>query len=160
MLPDTVAANRPSSPAVPADLALAHREKSPLPPGAFRTLWNNLAAFDRNFAGFPGCYETGDASYRDNAGFLHIRGRTGDIINVAGHRLSTGQVEEIVARQNGVAECAVIGAQDSVKGMVPVAFIVARGGFADDAALIQQAIKAVRDELGAIAALKTDHVVD
>lgn len=160
MLPDTVAANRPSSPAVPADLALAHREKFPLPPGAFRTLWNNLAAFDRNFAGFPGCYETGDASYRDNAGFLHIRGRTGDIINVAGHRLSTGQVEVIVARQNGVAECAVIGAQDSVKGMVPVAFIVARGGFADDAALIQQAIKAVRDELGAIAALKTDHVVD
>jgi len=134
--------------------------RTPLPPGAFRTLWNNQAAFDRNFAAFPGYYETGDAGYRDNAGFLHIMGRTDDIINVAGHRLSTGQMEEIVSRQNGVAECAVIGAQDPVKGMVPVAFMVARAGFADDEALIQQAIKAVRAELGAVAALKTAHVVD
>lgn len=134
--------------------------RAPLPPGAFRTLWNNQAAFDRNFAAFPGYYETGDAGYRDSAGFLHIMGRTDDIINVAGHRLSTGQMEEILARQDGVAECAVVGAQDLVKGMVPVAFIVARDGFADDEALIQRAIASVRVELGAVAALKTAYVVD
>jgi len=134
--------------------------RTPLPPGAFRTLWNNQAAFARNFATFPGYYETGDAGYRDSAGFLHIMGRTDDIINVAGHRLSTGQMEEIVARQEGVAECAVVGAQDPVKGMVPVAFMVPRAGFAEDEALIQRAINAVRSDLGAVASLKTAFLVD
>jgi propionyl-CoA synthetase len=133
--------------------------KAPLPPGAFRTLWNNKAGWDRNFAAFPGYYETGDAGFIDEDGFIHIMGRTDDIINVAGHRLSTGQMEQIVAATNGVAECAVIGAHCDIKGQNPVAFIVARSGFDGDASLSARAIAAVRAELGAVAALKTAHVV-
>ncbi len=133
--------------------------KAPLPPGAFRTLWNNKAGWDKNFAAFPGYYETGDAGYIDADGFVHIMGRTDDIINVAGHRLSTGQMEQIVAATEGVAECAVIGADDAIKGMNPVAFIVPRAGFDGDATLTKRAIAAVRAELGAVAALKTAHIV-
>jgi propionyl-CoA synthetase len=73
--------------------------REPLPPGAFRTLWNNKAGWEKNFAAFPGWYETGDAGFIDADGFVHIMGRTDDIINVAGHRLSTGQMEQIVQRK-------------------------------------------------------------
>ena len=131
--------------------------KAPLPPGAFRTLWNNPAGHAKNFAAFPGWYETGDAGFIDGDGFVHIMGRTDDIINVAGHRLSTGQMEQIVAQQQGVAECAVIGAEDAIKGMVPIAFVVPRAGA--DEALAARVIAAVRGELGAVAALKTALVV-
>ncbi|MGE8141373.1 AMP-binding protein [Novosphingobium sp. NPDC080210] len=133
--------------------------KAPLAPGAFRTLWNNPAGFEKNFATFPGWYETGDAGHFDEEGFLNIMGRTDDIINVAGHRLSTGQMEQIVASTDGVAECAVIGADDAIKGMIPVAFVVARAGVADEAALHGAVIAAVRHELGAVAALKTAYMV-
>jgi propionyl-CoA synthetase len=133
--------------------------RTPLAPGAFRTLWNNEAGYARNFASFPGYYETGDAGHFDADGFLHIMGRTDDIINVAGHRLSTGQMEQIVAQQDGVAECAVIGAEDAIKGMIPVAFVVPRAGAADAQTLARQVIAAVREELGAVAALRTAHVV-
>ncbi len=133
--------------------------KLPLPPGAFRSLWNSPAGYAKNFAAFPGYYETGDAGHFDAEGFLNIMGRTDDIINVAGHRLSTGQMEQIVAQQPGVAECAVIGADDPIKAMVPVAFVVPRAGAQDDAALAAQVIGAVRSELGAVAALKTAYVV-
>lgn len=133
--------------------------KAPLPPGAFRTLWNNPAGFDKSFATFPGWYETGDAGHFDEEGFLNIMGRTDDIINVAGHRLSTGQMEQIVASTDGVAECAVIGADDPIKGMIPVAFVVARAGVTDEAALHDAVIAAVRRELGAVAALKTAYMV-
>lgn len=133
--------------------------RAPLPPGAFRTLWNNPAGYDRNFHTFPGWYETGDAGFIDADGHVHIMGRTDDIINVAGHRLSTGQMEQIVAATDGVAECAVIGADDAIKGMIPVAFVVARSGHNDPATLARAVIAAVRAELGAVAALKTAHVV-
>lgn len=133
--------------------------KAPLAPGAFRTLWNNPAGFEKNFATYPGWYETGDAGHFDEEGFLNIMGRTDDIINVAGHRLSTGQMEQIVASTDGVAECAVIGADDAIKGMIPVAFVVARAGVADEAALHDAVIAAVRHELGAVAALKTAYMV-
>ncbi|PLK27502.1 AMP-binding protein [Novosphingobium sp. TH158] len=133
--------------------------RAPLAPGAFRTLWNNKAGFEKNFAGFPGWYETGDAGHFDADGFLSIMGRTDDIINVAGHRLSTGQMEQIVSQQDGVVECAVIGADDAIKGMVPIAFFVARAGAEDDATLPAKVIAAVRAELGAVAALKTAHMV-
>ena len=133
--------------------------KAPLAPGAFRTLWNNPAGFEKNFATFPGWYETGDAGHFDEEGFLNIMGRTDDIINVAGHRLSTGQMEQIVASTDGVAECAVIGADDAIKGMIPIAFVVARAGVADEAALHDAVIAAVRHELGAVAALKTAYMV-
>ncbi|MCC6827078.1 MAG: AMP-binding protein [Novosphingobium sp.] len=133
--------------------------REPLPPGAFRTLWNNAEGYDRNFAAYPGYYETGDAGHFDAEGFLHIMGRTDDIINVAGHRLSTGQMEQIVAQQDGVAECAVIGAEDAIKGMIPIAYVVARAGFEADATLPARVIAAVRQELGAVAALKTAYLV-
>jgi len=144
---------------VPAGESGAVAIREPLAPGAFRSLWNNPAGFAKNFASFPGWYETGDAGHFDDEGFLHIMGRTDDIINVAGHRLSTGQMEQIVASQDGVAECAVIGADDAIKGMVPVAFVVARAGMNDPAALHDAVIAAVRAELGAVAALKTAYVV-
>jgi propionyl-CoA synthetase len=133
--------------------------RAPLPPGAFRTLWNNPAGFARNFASFPGWYETGDAGFRDEQGFLHIMGRTDDIINVAGHRLSTGQMEQIVAAADGVAECAVVGADDALKGQVPVAFVVPRAGFEQDATMAARVIALVREDIGAVAALRTCHVV-
>ena len=133
--------------------------RAPLPPGAFRSLWNNQAGFDRNFATFPGWYETGDAGFIDEEGFVHIMGRTDDIINVAGHRLSTGQMEQIVAGAEGVAECAVIGADDALKGMIPIAFVVARAGAGGGEAMARAVIARVREELGAVAALKTCYVV-
>ncbi len=133
--------------------------RAPLAPGAFRTLWNNPAGFAKNFAAYPGYYETGDAGHFDADGFLHIMGRTDDIINVAGHRLSTGQMEQIVAQQDGIAECAVIGADDPIKGMIPVAFFVPRAGADDDATIAARVIAAVRAELGPVAALKTVHAV-
>lgn len=144
---------------LPAGQSGAVAIAAPLPPGAFRTLWNNHAGYAKNFASFPGWYETGDAGFIDDEGFVHIMGRTDDIINVAGHRLSTGQMEQIVASVDGVAECAVIGADDAIKGMVPIAFVVARAGHPDPAALEAEAIRAVRAELGAVAALKTAHAV-
>ena len=144
---------------LPAGHSGAVAIKAPLPPGAFRTLWNNRAGFEKNFAAFPGWYETGDAGFFDEDGFLHIMGRTDDIINVAGHRLSTGQMEQIVAATEGVAECAVIGADDALKGMVPIAFVVPRAGMELEANLAPRVITAVRAELGAVAALKTAFVV-
>lgn len=134
--------------------------KTPLPPGAFRSLWRNEPTFNRNFDTFPGFYETGDAGYLDDEGFMHIMGRTDDIINIAGHRLSTGQMEEIVARQPGVAECAVIGADDGIKGMVPIAFVTQQSGFEAGNGIVERAALAVRNELGAIAALKAVLIVD
>ncbi|WP_067734323.1 AMP-binding protein [Novosphingobium naphthalenivorans] len=133
--------------------------KAPLPPGAFRTLWNNPQGYAKNFEGFPGYYETGDAGHFDAEGFLNIMGRTDDIINVAGHRLSTGQMEQIVAQEDGVAECAVIGADDAIKGMIPVAFVVARAGAEGDDTLVKRVVNAVREELGPVAALKTVYAV-
>lgn len=144
---------------LPAGHSGAVAIKTPLAPGAFRTLWNNQAGFDKNFASFAGYYETGDAGHFDDEGFLHIMGRTDDIINVAGHRLSTGQMEQIVASQVGVSECAVIGADDAIKGMIPIAFVVASAGHEGDASLHDRIIAAVRQELGAVAALKTAFVV-
>jgi propionyl-CoA synthetase len=140
---------------VPAGQSGAVAIKAPLAPGAFRTLWNNHPGYAKNFATFDGYYETGDAGFIDEEGFVHIMGRTDDIINVAGHRLSTGQMEQIVAAVDGVAECAVIGAEDAIKGMVPIAFVVPRAGFDADETLNKRVIAAVRSELGAVAALKT-----
>lgn len=132
--------------------------REPLPPGAFRGLWNNQAGYARSFARFSGHYETGDYGYRDEEGFFFVMGRTDDIINVAGHRLSTGQMEQIVAAVDGVVECAVIGLDDPIKGTVPLAFMVARKDL-DASALPARAIAAVRRDLGAIATLSGAHVV-
>ena len=133
--------------------------KTPLAPGAFRSLWHNSAGYERSFQRFPGYYETGDGGHVDEEGFLHIMGRTDDIINVAGHRLSTGQMEQIVAGQEGIAECAVIGADDAIKGMVPIAFIIPRADAPAPDLLVREVIDAVRTELGAVAGLRTAFVV-
>ncbi|MBH0113180.1 AMP-binding protein [Novosphingobium sp. YJ-S2-02] len=144
---------------LPAGQSGAVAMRTPLAPCAFRSLWNNPAGYEKNFTGFPGYYETGDAGHFDEDGFLHIMGRTDDIINVAGHRLSTGQMEQLVAGVDGVAECAVIGADDALKGQIPVAFVVARAGALELDTMDKRVIARVREELGAVAALKTAFVV-
>ena len=148
-------AGRPVPDGVNGNVVIA----SPLPPGAFSTLWRNQTGYERSFRTYPGYYETGDAGFRDAEGFMHIMGRTDDIINVAGHRLSTGQMEQILAGQAGVAECAVVGADDPVKGMVPVAFVSPASGYEEDRTLASRLIQAVRNELGAVAALKSIYLV-
>jgi propionyl-CoA synthetase len=133
----------------------------PLPPGCYSSLWNNPAGYAKSFQAYPGYYETGDAGFIDTSGFVHVMGRTDDIINVAGHRLSTGQMEQIIARHPAVAECAVIGVDDALKGMVPVAFAVPRPAErAADEPLSPAIVQAVRDELGPVAALRQVHLVD
>ena len=130
----------------------------PLPPGCFRSLWNNPTGFAKSFAAFEGFYETGDAGHIDPDGFVNIMGRTDDIINVAGHRLSTGQMEQIIAADPKVAECAVIGADDPLKGMIPVGFAVVKAG-QDPEGLAAEIVTRVRDELGPVAAFKQVHIV-
>jgi propionyl-CoA synthetase len=134
--------------------------KAPLPPGAFTTLWNNPDGYQRYFASYPGYYETGDAGFIDADGFVHIMGRTDDIINVAGHRLSTGQMEQVIAAHPGVAECAVIGVDDDLKGMIPMAFVVPKTGVAATDEMRDEIVGAIRTEIGPVAALKQAHIVD
>ena len=133
----------------------------PLPPGCLPGLWNRAAHFaDTYLAPHPGHYATGDAGMIDADGFVHVMGRTDDIINVAGHRLSTGGIEQIVAAHPAVAECAVVGAADAVKGMVPVAFVVLKRGHDADAVAGDEIVALVRSELGPVAAFRTVHLVD
>lgn len=107
--------------------------KLPLPPGAFTTLWGNDERFiNAYFKTFPGYYETGDAGYIDAAGHALVMARTDDVINVAGHRLSTGAMEEVLAAHPDVAECAVIGVADAMKGQLPLGLIVLKDGAGSD----------------------------
>jgi propionyl-CoA synthetase len=133
----------------------------PLPPGCLPTLWNNDAGFrDSYFETFPGYYKTGDAGFKDEDGYLSIMGRTDDIINVAGHRLSTGAIEEVIAAHPDVAECAVIGASDQLKGEVPLALIVLKTGTARaDEQIVAELIAAVREKIGPVASFKIAKVV-
>lgn len=135
--------------------------KLPLPPGCLPTLWQNDKAFiDSYLSDFEGYYLTGDGGYVDKDGYLFIMGRVDDIINVAGHRLSTGGMEEVVSRHPDVAECAVIGIEDSLKGQVPIGFIVLKSGTTKDSELLKKEVKdMVRSEIGAIASLKDVYVV-
>ncbi|MEP0323602.1 MULTISPECIES: propionyl-CoA synthetase [Alphaproteobacteria] len=135
--------------------------KLPLPPGCLPTLWRNDDRFQTSYlVEFPGYYQTSDAGYIDADGYLFIMGRTDDIINVAGHRLSTGGMEEVVASHPQVAECAVIGVADSLKGQLPLAFLVLKAGAeADPDAIEGEIIALVRDQIGPVAALKTVLVV-
>src|SRR5947209_10963149 len=103
--------------------------KLPLPPACLPTLWQNDARFKESYlTEFPGYYKTSDAGFKDEDGYLFIMGRTDDIINVAGHRLSTGGMEEVLAGHPDVAECAVIGIADALKGEVPCGFVVLKAG--------------------------------
>ena len=136
--------------------------KLPLPPGALPTLWQNDARMRESYLEeFPGYYKTSDAGYRDADGYLYIMGRTDDIINVAGHRLSTGGMEEVLASHPDVAECAVIGAKDALKGEAPLGFLVLKAGVTRDHALIEkEVVGLVREKIGPVAAFKTAVTID
>ncbi|MEM8561430.1 MAG: propionyl-CoA synthetase [Pseudomonadota bacterium] len=130
--------------------------KSPLPPGTFITLWNAEERYvEAYFSNFPGYYETGDAGYIDENGYVFVMARTDDVINVAGHRLSTGAMEEVLADHPDVAECAVIGISDAMKGQLPLGLIVLNAGVTRDTdEIVKEVIAQVRDRIGPVAAFK------
>jgi propionyl-CoA synthetase len=136
--------------------------KLPLPPGCLPSLWQQDERFIESYlADFPGHYKTADAGFQDEDGYLYIMGRTDDIINVAGHRLSTGGMEEVLSSHPDVAECAVIGVKDAVKGEVPCGFVVLKAGVAREPQVIEQEIVAlVRNTIGPVAAFKIVLVVE
>ncbi|WP_324288261.1 AMP-binding enzyme [Hoeflea algicola] len=135
--------------------------KLPLPPGCLPTLWRADERFnDAYLAEFPGYYKTADAGFVDDDGYLFIMARTDDIINVAGHRLSTGGMEEAVSGHPDVAECAVIGIADAMKGQIPAGFIVINSDVErSDEEIEREVVKLVRDKIGPVAAFKMVMVV-
>jgi len=136
--------------------------KLPLPPGTLPTLWNAEARFKKSYLEhFPGYYETGDAGMIDEDGYLYIMARTDDVINVAGHRLSTGGMEEVLAGHPDVAECAVIGVSDELKGQMPVGFLcLTKGVNRPHDEIVSECVKLVREQIGPVAAFKKAVVVD
>ena len=133
----------------------------PLPPGSFPTLWNaKQRFFDVYFAEFPGFYKTADAGFVDEDGYIYVMSRTDDIINVAGHRLSTGAMEEVLTSHPDVAECAVTGVSDSLKGQLPLGFLVLNAGCErDHDQIVKECVRLVRDKIGPVAAFKQALVV-
>ena len=135
--------------------------KLPLPPGTFPTLWNARERhFDSYLKNFPGYYETGDAGYIDEDGYVFVMSRTDDVINVAGHRLSTGAIEEVLASHPDVAECAVMGVRDELKGELPLGCLVLNAGVSrEHDGIVSEAVKLVREKIGPVAAFKLAAVV-
>ena len=135
--------------------------KEPLPPGAFPTVWNDHQRFEESYwSEYPGFYLTGDGGYRDEDGYVFVMGRTDDVINVAGHRLSTGRIEEVVAEHSAIAECAVVGIADAEKGQVPVGLLLIKDGVNLDPKTLQaELVQAVRNAVGPIANFKRALVV-
>ena len=135
--------------------------KLPLPPGTLPTLWNAEDRFRKSYLShFPGYYETGDAGYIDADGYVYIMARTDDVINVAGHRLSTGAMEEVLASHPDVAECAVIGIADELKGQAPLGLVCLKGCNRPHAEIAKEVVTLVRDQIGPVAAFKLACVVD
>ena len=136
--------------------------KLPLPPGTLPTLWNAPERFEKSYlSAFPGYYETGDAGMVDEDGYLYIMARTDDVINVAGHRLSTGAIEEVLANHPDVAECAVIGDSDALKGQLPIGFVcLTKGVNRPHSEITRECVQMIRDKIGPVAAFKTAAVVD
>lgn len=136
--------------------------KLPLPPGNLPTLWNNDRRFVESYmAAFPGYYITGDGGYIDDDGYVFVMGRTDDVINVAGHRLSTGGMEEVLSNHPDIAECAVIGAADDLKGQLPLGFVVLKSGVSrgkDE--IVTELVQMVRQDIGAVASFKKAVVVN
>lgn len=130
--------------------------KLPLPPGTLATLWRNETRFvDSYMATFPGYYETSDGGYIDEDSYVFIMGRIDDVINIAGHRLSTGAMEEVIATHPDVAECAVIGTDDQLKGQLPLGLFVVKAGVTKDSeAIISELVQMVRQQIGAIACFR------
>ena len=135
--------------------------KLPLPPGCLKTLWQNDAAFAQAYLErFPGYYQTADAGYRDEDGYVWVMSRTDDVINVAGHRLSTGGMEEVLASHADIAECAVIGVADDLKGQIPVGFVVLNAGVERPSEeIVAELIALVRERMGPVAAFKQACVI-
>jgi propionyl-CoA synthetase len=135
--------------------------KLPLPPGTLPTLWGDDERFVTSYLStFEGYYVSGDGGYIDEDGYVYVMGRTDDIINVAGHRLSTGSMEAVIAAHPAVAECAVIGVADPLKGQAPWGFVVLKSGVTEDPDTIAAELVAkVRDEIGPVAAFKHVSVV-
>ncbi len=135
--------------------------KLPMPPACLPTLWNNDAGFEASYlAKHPGHYLTGDAGYRDEDGYLYLMSRVDDIINVAGHRLSTGAMEEVLSAHPDVAECAVVGVADEIKGEVPVGFVVTKAGVArSEGDIVKELVDKIRQQIGPVASFKTALVV-
>jgi propionyl-CoA synthetase len=136
--------------------------KLPMPPGFLLTLWNADQRFiDTYLAEYPGYYKTADAGFMDEDGYLSIMARTDDIINVAGHRLSTGGMEEVLAGHPDVAECAVIGVEDQLKGQLPIGFLILNAGVTKaNEDVVAEVVQLVRDKIGPVAAFKLAVVVD
>jgi propionyl-CoA synthetase len=136
--------------------------KLPMPPGSSPTLWNADDRFHETYlSAFPGYYQTADAGYIDERGYVFVMARTDDIINVAGHRLSTGAMEEVLAAHGDVVECAVIGVADEVKGQLPVGFLVLKAGVErGHDAIVAEVVQMVRDRIGPVASFKTAVVVE
>ena len=134
----------------------------PLPPGALPTLWNAPERFQKAYLSrYPGYYETGDAGLVDEDGYLYVMARTDDVINVAGHRLSTGAMEEVLASHPDVAECAVIGASDEMKGQIPLGFLVLKKGTrTPEEQIVQECVALVRERIGPVAAFRRAVVVN
>ena len=135
--------------------------KLPLPPGCLPTLWNNDEGYRKAYlARFPGYYLTADAGYKDEDGYLWVMTRTDDIINVAGHRLSTGALEEVLASHPDVAECAVLGVADEIKGEIPLGLIVLKAGVRrSDGEIVGETVQMVRERIGAVASFRVATVV-
>jgi propionyl-CoA synthetase len=150
-------AHRPA----PANQVGALVIKLPLPPGCLPTLWNADKRFVESYLDeYPGYYKTSDAGFIDEDGYVFVMGRTDDIINVAGHRLSTGAMEEILASHPDVAECAVIGVEDQLKGQLPLGFLVLKAGVnRPGSEIVAEVVRMVRERIGPVAAFKTATVV-
>ena len=136
--------------------------KLPMPPGSSPTLWNAEERFRETYlTTFPGYYQTADAGYIDENGYVFVMARTDDIINTAGHRLSTGAMEEVLAAHPDVAECAVIGVADELKGQIPVGFVVLKAGVArPHEEIVGEVVQLVRERIGPVAAFKSAVVVE
>ena len=137
--------------------------KTPLPPGSMKTLYKDNERYIENYLSkYPGYYDTGDAAFIDEDGYIFIMGRTDDTINVAGHRLSTGAMEEILLEHSKVADCAVIPVQDELKGQLPFGFVVCSKGTESKEydQICKDLVKMVRDKLGPVAAFKNVAVID
>ena len=134
----------------------------PLPPGTLATLWRNDERYISSYLqAFEGCYATGDSGYQDEDGYVFVMGRTDDIINVAGHRLSTGAMEQVIGQHPAVAECAVIGLADPLKGQRPSGYVVLKSGVdVPEEVLVKDLIALVRRDIGAVADFKHVTVVE
>ena len=135
--------------------------KLPLPPGTLTTIWGDHHRFEKSYLStYPGYYLTGDEGYLDKDNYLFVMGRIDDVINVAGHRLSTGKMEEIVSSHDAIAECAVIGVEDSLKGQLPMGLVVLKDGVSIEAETLSQELRQMmRRKIGAISCYNQTHII-